>query len=505
MSVVVSKSGPLPHRSGLRKHLPTLSVLLLGTASAIAISRFSPGAWDDAYISFVYVKNFAAGNGLTYNGAVVQGFTNSLWVLILSLIALLGADPPSAALYLSFLFAASTLYLTFHFGQRLGLPNRWALLGLLLVAVQIDFAYYLGKGLETTLFTFLLIAALGLAATAPPKPATALWCGLLGALLALCRPEGIALAGGAGLLLGLRGGFRLALLSLSVSILLAAPWFVWAYRVYGDWLPNPVRAKVGGISFQQLRYGFNYLFPRTLSGLMTAAFLITAVIALLRLRPIQHRALAAAVVVWFLFILLVGGDHMVGLRFLVPMIPVIMIVALLFAHQQPTTTRKIALLLIPLLFIAARWHDPHRWARAAKQQQSQKEWQAVGLWLKENAPPGSCIALNPAGIIPYYSGLSSIDMLGLNDWHIARRGYRDPALRIGHQVGDGEYVLSKKPDYILFGAVGSALPSHLVSDRQIAASETFKTQYVPRHIFLPEIGDFTIYCRRAALHYHHGK
>src|SRR5678816_3361078 len=40
---------------------------------------------DDAYISFQYVKNFLHGHGLVYNvGERVEGYTDFLWVMLLS-------------------------------------------------------------------------------------------------------------------------------------------------------------------------------------------------------------------------------------------------------------------------------------------------------------------------------------------------------------------------------------------------------------------------------------
>ena len=46
---------------------------------------------DDAYITFRYARNVAAGNGLVFNpGEHVEGFSNFLWMLQLAVIAALG-------------------------------------------------------------------------------------------------------------------------------------------------------------------------------------------------------------------------------------------------------------------------------------------------------------------------------------------------------------------------------------------------------------------------------
>jgi hypothetical protein len=102
----------------------------------------------------------------------------------------------------------------------------------------------------------------------------------------------------------------------------------------------------------------------------------------------------------------------------------------------------------------------------------------AGMYLHNNFPKDTVVALNPAGIIPYYSELETIDMLGLNDIHIAHQGKRDYSLWYAHQAGDGAYVLSRKPDIIIFtGRTLSAEPGEFISDREIWDSTEFKSDY----------------------------
>jgi hypothetical protein len=80
----------------------------------------------------------------------------------------------------------------------------------------------------------------------------------------------------------------------------------------------------------------------------------------------------------------------------------------------------------------------------------------VGRYIAGVWPRGSLVALNTAGATPYFApDHRYIDMLGLNDVHIARRridSIRVPWQRIpGHYKGDGHYVLSREPDYIIVG------------------------------------------------------
>jgi hypothetical protein len=138
----------------------------------------------------------------------------------------------------------------------------------------------------------------------------------------------------------------------------------------------------------------------------------------------------------------------------------------------------------------------------------------VGLYIKDNWPANATIALNVVGATPYFSGLRSIDMLGLNDYTIAQReisydysllphnvseftslltvgGRKDLVHKLtqqyllwqlipGHGKGDGQYILSRKPDFIIIGfAHGADKPSFL-GDKEILSSPEFSSKYTLR-------------------------
>ena len=81
---------------------------------------------DDAYTSFRYVKNFVEGNGLVFNpGERVEGYTNFLWVMILSLFYFLDhahiliLDLESTSQSLSILFSVFVLVLTYFLSRTI--------------------------------------------------------------------------------------------------------------------------------------------------------------------------------------------------------------------------------------------------------------------------------------------------------------------------------------------------------------------------------------------------
>jgi len=120
-------------------------------------------------------------------------------------------------------------------------------------------------------------------------------------------------------------------------------------------------------------------------------------------------------------------------------------------------------------------------------------------------PPGTLVATNAAGALPYFSDLPVIDMLGLTNRHIAR-ARPDTEGWIGHERGDGAYVLDREPDLVILGgAEGSPTPWTFPGDRQIVADPRFATEYVEQRLTLqsPDGGafEFVAFSRRAGRAY----
>ena len=96
----------------------------------------------------------------------------------------------------------------------------------------------------------------------------------------------------------------------------------------------------------------------------------------------------------------------------------------------------------------------------------------------------SLVALNTAGSTPYFAGQHRyIDMLGLNDPHIAKRHIEEiqlPWQRVpGHWKGDGDYVLSRQPDFIIVGPAEGTVASNpwFLSDLEMANDPRFAQDY----------------------------
>ncbi len=428
------------------------------------------GSWlllDDAYISFRYAANFARGEGLVFNpGERVEGFTNFLWTVILASGDWIGLDIPMLSIVLAALATVGTLILLLLLGHRLfaesGAPWLAGVAPVLFALIGCQ-ARYVVAGMETPLFVFLVTLGVFLALSGRSLALT----GAVFALAAMTRPEGVLYFGLVCLFLpvdGMRERFaawgRLAL----GFLVLALPYFLWRYSYYGYLLPNTFYVKAGsGPSGPLLQRGWTLFLPSLRqAGLeLPLAFGLLALVLPAR-NPEGRRwrwLFASMVAATLVYVIGVGGDFVFffGPRFLMPALPFALLLcalglaAILRAVSRPALRRAVsAIALVILVVYAARFSWPGPAKSLEFLSRINESWTELGLWLRANTPPDTVIAVGAVGRIPYYSGLYTIDMLGLTDTHIAHLEMPLGKGMPGHEKFDTPYVLSRDPDYMIF-------------------------------------------------------
>jgi arabinofuranosyltransferase len=101
--------------------------------------------------------------------------------------------------------------------------------------------------------------------------------------------------------------------------------------------------------------------------------------------------------------------------------------------------------------------------------------QPIGEALKErygNQQP--LVALFTAGAIPYYSGLPTLDVYGLNDRTLTHKRHENKDFGhglVGHDLFDADYVESRKPDLLLFDIPGI---KSQCANKQVACDSLYK-------------------------------
>jgi hypothetical protein len=445
------------------RSLPTLilGLCLVGAALLIFNLWSLHSIADDAYISFRYLDHWLAGHGLVYNpGERVEGYTNFLWIVLLAPLRAAGLEPEVASVLLSLATLPVLFWAVFRTASSLANSRDAGWAAVLLLSGCASLARWAVSGMETVLFAVLLaLANERLTARRQHNPASSLAFGLS----VLTRPPGAlhaALAFTAAVFgRGAEEPRRLRPLVGPVLLFLMFPLAQLVFRLayYGAPLPNSAYVKLIGEPSILIPGGLAYLWAFLTSGGWTV-LAATALVAISRVaRSWIILALIAQVVGHFSYVVWVGGDYFPFHRFLVPALPALAVLG--GVGLQATVERvglrarwvPIAALALALLQTAQAHRSSQRVAFDSVVT-TRREREQVAEWLEAHAPEDATLAINAAGLIPYRTGLVAIDMLGLNDRHIARARktrVNDGGRFVGHFAYDGAYVCDRRPDVVV--------------------------------------------------------
>ncbi|MFL6428138.1 MAG: hypothetical protein ACJ71S_07840, partial [Acidobacteriaceae bacterium] len=183
---------------------------------------------------------------------------------------------------------------------------------------------------------------------------------------------------------------------------------------------------------------------------------------------------------WLLYILVVGGDIFPSYRHFVPAMALMgFLVAgcgllTLSAPFHFSRVRVAIFLLLTLLVLTSDLFAPlETWEGQGKQ---------IGLFLHTAfGAKNPLLVSDAAGVVPYFAQMEAIDPLGLNDYHIARHPIAGRGEGwVGHELGDGKYVLDHKPDLLLLSDYQGKID--FPADVQLANDPRFATHYELIHI-----------------------
>jgi arabinofuranosyltransferase len=441
----------LTHYNTVGFRLAAAAILLVFVLLAVSLW---PATLDDAFISYRYARNLADGNGPVFNpGERVEGYSNPLWVLLLSAFIALGmnAEWVSKALGLGCGIGIIVLamgMLRRHFRAS---PPLALLLGAWL-ATSIGLLYYAISGLETLFYSLQLLILIQLLLQRRFG-----WAALVSVTLLITRPEGMLFILPLALCAGMerknsRAWWRYPLASLAGLGLVT----LWRWSYYGALLPNTFNAKIkthwGFIQYAlwHTQTFVNYAWQSFSWNDLVPAFALFYALFLLRRRDLAPAAVLGCLLffVWFS-----GSDWMSFGRFYVPALPVIGLFA--FAAQQSIVSaleahglrgpRLWIWLALPVLFNLVAFYyasEELQSGQSINPAMHSRPHRAIGLWLRDHAHPGERLVVNEIGAIGYYSNLPIIDMIGLTDKTIPY------FWKNGDLAGYARFIMAQKPRYI---------------------------------------------------------
>lgn len=215
------------------------------------VSVYWEAVIDDAYISFRFAENFANGHGFVFNvgGERVEGYSNFTWVVMCALPIRLGWDVVFFAKVLGLLCAAATLGVAWAFSLRLrGRDDVWNLLAPAFLAVNASFAHWAVMGLETPLYTLLIVLTYHRFFREMTEPHRRLVSPWLATFAAMTRIDALLFLSPLavfGALRALRFGvsFRRVFLWGIIAALSYGTYFGWRLLYFHELLPNTYYAK----------------------------------------------------------------------------------------------------------------------------------------------------------------------------------------------------------------------------------------------------------------------
>lgn len=510
-----------------------LLLLVLGFATFWGVTI------DDAYISALYARNLATGQGLVFNvGERVEGFSNPLWVFLMAgAHRFLGATTIETARILGITATIGAMFVVNRALRSTGVAPKVTAVTLSLAAASPELPFWSIAGLETTLYSLLTVGALMLFAHEDREAIFSPAMGVLAAASALLRPEGVIVFFACLAVVtwcNARTPARLLASSWGVTLFLAIVGAYLAFRVhyFGTWLPNTFLVKAGGI--HRLLEGARYLL-----GLLSspcAAILVGGAlfaIPLARISP-RIRALALVVALDVGFTLWAGGDWMPLGRFRVPLL---LLCACMAGYGLPRCLERVRRsfwwrrvpsasvgLALGAVFVqvAVVWQArrEHHW-RIAHGLDTRIAW---AHWLEQRSPRDLLIAHGDVGALAFHSGRRLLDLNGLVDRPIAVLRRRYKGAQRDRLIVD--YVRARAPEVVVFVAfqdpalgfrpsdsVGKLLASSLGTQYELRASlvalppgrvPAYKTgRYaviaVRNDVSLPGLEAFTECCNRAIL------
>ena len=436
---------------------------------------------DDAYISYRYVENFVEGHGLVFNyGERVEGYTNFLWIMLLSLASFFSLPIIPVSKVLGVACGAATVILAFLIFREFSDHRRWhiPLIVPAFLAANGALCYWVNGGLETGLFVFLFTLALYFEFRKPSlTPFTLI-------LATLTRPEG-------GLLFGIIFLYRWLILKHGLKSLavyagtyvgLLAPYAVFKLIYFGDLLPNPFYAKTG-MSVEYLSSGLTYFGKFAYHyGLFGLFFLMPLPFA--RRLPEKIKLAWLVVAAYSLYIILVGGDVLKVHRFFLPILPMFFGIFVFLVWRVISDYRKIkwvpvAVVLTAAGYIAWSIFVPLNYIVSTRYLETNfvdKMTFVTGELAKVDKTDFS-IATTTIGKVSYMlKGHKVIDMLGLTDRYIAKNPEKIGGMSTTWKERNfnSAYLLELRPDYILFSTGHKASAP---AERALVLNSHFRKNY----------------------------
>jgi hypothetical protein len=394
--------------------------------------------FDDSFITFRYAKNLATGHGFVWNvgGEHTEGFTNFLYIVLLVPAFWLHIDPLMAAQVSNALAVVISAVLIYKIGARLitsefnSDKENYALIPALLYLATPLVWINAFSAMETSVFGLSVLFTLYKFTEAfyRQEPESSFsWVFFWGLLTALIRPEGAVLAPILWAILMILGRSRIRV-TRSFLLFYVLPVFIfhlWRHWYFGDWVPNSFLIKVINPQADQGRLLHGRAYVIMFLSAMSA--LLASTVGLLYLRKswkVTWALLAWSILVLFFYML---PDPLMGLydRFVYSVEVVLFALAGVGLYGLLAGRSRVLQIVVIVLIVAVHgylaFYSPRARESRSSNDDEYKQYRKIAE-IMNTIPDHEHIAFafSDAGVIPFYSGMKHIDLVGLNNNAIAR-------------------------------------------------------------------------------------
>jgi len=442
--------------------------------------------FDDAMISMRYAKNLAEGQGLVWNPREqpVEGYTNPLWVLFMSLFHLFPFPAAQISLAIQIsgaVFLSLNLFFVFKLTQGLSQKILTPLLAVILTAFYTPLNNWGLQGMEVSVLTFMITAVIFLVVKNLKEEISSPWPFIILGVGTLVRIDmAVSYLAVLGFLVIFDPDNRKNTLiwGLGTLIFFIIGQTIFRIWYYGEPLPNTYYLKMTGFPIAlRIKRGLSVLF--SLIKQMSWVLILLPFTILLYRRDRSILLLFLILGGQIAYSVYVGGDaweHKGGSnRYIALAIPLFFIL-FVYAVEQILQTLvqkdksgkpiiQWAANLTLVVFVLASMvnfnylvniRSLERWLLLRQPDfiEANKEYIDIVSELDQFSTPETRIAVVTAGAIPYFSNLPAIDLLGKNDPVIAQQPNHFPKklsdIRPGHMKWDYDYAVGElKPDVIV--------------------------------------------------------
>ncbi len=499
----------MTHHKQIAYYLCALILISAFAGESYFLFQFNDHPCEDAYITYRFAKNFAEGNGPVFNKEErVEGYSNFLWMAGIAGACRMGIDMIAFSRFVGWLSHVLTFLLVWQIPYRyFSIRGFSKLVAPALYVLFLPVHYMAASGLETALYTFLMVLCVKTVLWARNRPLPFAVAGLIFTLIALCRPEGILLFAFFliyvfSLGLAKRASLRGYLPGIMLFIVLYGMFLLWRLYYYHALLPNTYYAK--GTFPLLIRFGLGMFTLR--SFITRYPFFAIFLFMLWKTGRLSTEPGRLAPILCFLAaglcfsVCFSGFDWVPFFRYILPAVPLIIILCTIICSQlwcrilpmQVRMPRMIwGFITVGCFLLAAEQFYADLMLTIRLKQIDDFAYynqRAFAEWLKKEIGQEPVVCVGDVGRMAYYSDAHILDILGLTskDFAMLKKQLSTPELALPlcaisfarYKEQERALLLKREPEYVmLYNAQVKIATTYFGSSAGIADHEDFKNRY----------------------------